>query len=209
MAGASDVFEHLYSRFVLRDLFAKIAPGSVVLVGVALGVTGDPSGAALLDVVERVDTLTFAVPLLGISWILGFFAQRTWNLSRILTRQPVEPPPPESEGPWLPFESSDELSEHIDRFMDAQPDERTRANYLERISVIKEAAGNATAGLVLAFGFWSVSFIPYEGTAGRLVRFGAVAAPLIALGWLEHAVSFWKEWSIRSYRLRHRHLKHD
>lgn len=228
-------FGYLYKKFILRDLFAKIAPGSLVLLGVALAVTGDPSGKTLVEIIGRLDALAIflLVPLLGVTWNLGFVAQRLWNLHRMWLKLPVEPPverlsrkeageirdeeksdteltrrhrrkrkrqrrPRVLPLPYYNLDEEDELKKHVDNVIGAM-EKPQRQEYLERMSVIKEGAGNLFAATALGVGGWLIAFWNHGPQDGRLLRILAVGGFVGWLLYLEHATSLWKEAKIRDF----------
>ena len=67
--GLLSLVGYLYEQFILRDAFAKIVPGSIVLLsGYSLGVQKTP-----IDVVQQLPALStgYFLLVIGLSWILG------------------------------------------------------------------------------------------------------------------------------------------
>ncbi len=131
MKEISKIFESLYGDFLLRDLFAKIVPGFVVLATVFCLHDADRF--------EKVIVLfNWAAILLaaGVCWILGFGIQQLGELTKLLKHHPKS------------FDDSKKrygLRTEFDRFASDKEKKQT-----ERYAVIKESTGNlATALLVV------------------------------------------------------------
>jgi len=68
MNGLKDVFDSLYSRFVLRDFFAKIVPGSIFGLVIIIVFFDLPITSSVLS-------FWYGLFFIGIAWILGIFLQ--------------------------------------------------------------------------------------------------------------------------------------
>jgi hypothetical protein len=152
--------KYLYTDFILRDVFCKVAPGSLVLLGFVAAVTGRPPG----DLVQDVGTLPIVVVLagLGITWSLGFVAQQ---ISFIISRPFLKPFAKHR------FKKEDEKTAKVDedelgssifrREFVSLVRRRTGFNAghqkaLERLSIIKEATGNLAVATMVFLGFWFI-----------------------------------------------------
>jgi len=73
MSTAGEIFSSLYTRLILRDVMAKIAPGALTLLGLAVMVTGQSPQAVVSGLASQ-HAVIIAL-LLAVSWTLGFVAQ--------------------------------------------------------------------------------------------------------------------------------------
>lgn len=155
MSEAENIFNAFYSKFVLRDFFGKIIPGSIILLSVAIALT------------SLSNTLTFIIRMsgwmwlfaTGFSWISGFAVQslgegwliRYYPRNKRLTRQQFY-----------------EILIRFDQRSVSSPIERQQ---VERIVVIKEACGNSYVALGI-----SLLILFAEGLFDR-VRSGCPIVP--------------------------------
>ena len=144
MPELSSLFENLYNRFILRDLFAKIVPGSIILFSTATLLTG-----SLENTVSYFTAFSFWPWLLIISlcWVLGFLAQETGMLLGLITDHFYAYLEKKDEKSLLTY-YKENIAIHID----------SDANYqkaLERIVVIKEACGNTS----ISFGYVVIIYL--------------------------------------------------
>jgi len=83
-----DTIKYLYEKFILRDFFAKIIPGFVILLSIATILT-EKSPIYLITLVPNWNTHLFLL-IAGLSWVLGFVAQEIGRWFRVLrTEDPV------------------------------------------------------------------------------------------------------------------------
>lgn len=136
------IFEDLYTKFVLRDLFGKIIPGGILIFTVVV------SHSTIDDVISKADALAFWawLFLLGVAWLMGFAIQSAGELGfgrgrRLFLYYPVGA-----------------FSNHLEATRDSVDLKRRKEfqNHkilYERVTVIKEACGNGYVSL-LAAGIW-------------------------------------------------------
>jgi len=139
---ASSFFENLYRQFILRDFFAKIAPGFLAIFSTSVFLLG-----SLDEALNRLNTFSFGqwLLLISICWIAGFTLQHGGILIRYLD-DPV----------YLLFKSKKEADQKMlhDHYADnvsiviKAPDEFTKVR--ERARVIKEACGNFSMAILYA-----------------------------------------------------------
>lgn len=127
-AGVRAVIDALYRDFLLRDLFAKVVPGSIVLVTAA-------TGLGLLPMSLSVGWPA-AILLAGGAWLAGFAVQSIGEALRLLRHYPPRY-----------REDAERYGVRIQFKRCATPAEKRR---VERYALIKEAAGNGGTALVLA-----------------------------------------------------------
>lgn len=138
----------IYDRLLLRDVFAKILPGSLLLFALSSMVTGR-SVESLLVQLSGVSwpALVFVA---GAAWILAFVSQFLWEWVQIL--------PPWDNGPGREFWSR-MIAERSTLRM------RPFALQLERMATIKEAAGNLASSSIAAaaiFGSTRATVVKHE-----------------------------------------------
>jgi hypothetical protein len=134
-------FDALYTRFLLRDVFAKIAPGFLLLMSVLASLAGSVSTQAGTQTPSATDwsipnlpTATW-IGFLALSWILGFAIQSFGEFIRLIRYYPANM----TEIAWRTLSS---------RFREHARYEVHRQQY-ERLVVIKEACGNTCASLLV------------------------------------------------------------
>lgn len=139
MAELSNMFDALYNRFLLRDVFGKVVPGSVGLVSIALGRLAPQEFLSAL-----VGLPSVVWPLLyGAAWIVGFAIQQipsTFCWSHTHTRSKYG-------------HSELEYHRHVRAVRGAITQQHDHQQ-LERFIVIKESCGNAFYALLIAPFLW-------------------------------------------------------
>jgi len=163
MENSKSLFDSFYTNFILRDLLAKITPGSIIFSTLFVISSKDSS-----SFVEFISDLTFwsSIILLGILWITGIAVQ---GLGEILV--------------WIRYFPKDidnrtfqEIRlEFLKRASDGQKQEN------ERIIVIKEACGNTYVAIVIAlFLFFLGGVIRISLHYPIFVKQNALYIPLLA-----------------------------
>lgn len=171
MNGLGSLVNAFYDRFLLRDLFGKAVPGSVVLLTVATEGKWEYLGDTLWQLTEL--DLATQLPLLGMAWVVGLAVQelshglasscslfswigtRLWperydcNKKRYTLRRQVK-----TEG----WEGNEE-------------NQQPKAPDAERAVVLKESTGNTSMALVI-----SVVTVLLYGWFGEGVPKGTVIA---------------------------------
>lgn len=171
MNAAEALIKYLYQGFLLRDVFGKIVPGALVLLGVVTAVSDE----AVVEVIDDFSSQHGALVALalGLAWPLGFVAQAPrefveWLLMRIRLIADVD---------WVEVVAA--------RARTPDGDERggeRRSQELERMAVIKEATGNlAFAALFLGLVFWCADSPAWraDGPAWRREHLWAVGCGLL------------------------------
>jgi hypothetical protein len=136
MSELTTIFDSLYSRLVLRDVFAKMVPGSVVLAAIATTLTSP------LEVAQYLRSMSFAAWLLAASlaWILAFAVQAFGERWRLIKYYPD----PAENGP-----ATLEAFYDVKIAFDQDPPQADKQQ-VERLIVIKEACGNMYIALSTA-----------------------------------------------------------
>ncbi len=155
MKELESLFEALYNRFILRDLFGKIVPGLILLVALYVAlVRPDTSPAGVITLLTSLSVPMWIV-LGSIGWITAFGVQWLGERIKILRYY----------GDWIPNDKS--WYEKVVRFTQvASPAEK---DLFERFVVIKETCGNTAMSLVLSA---LVLFIPWHN--GDTIRLPVV-----------------------------------
>ena len=190
MTGLAGAIEYLYSKFILRDFAAKIVPGSIVLLGLAVEVSGKQPGW-LLARVPKVPVVLLAVGL-GFVWILGLMTQQmsfmlVWPLLWCFTRRRRIPTS------RYPFRT--EFVDIVSRRTTAEAVEENRAQQLERLVVIKEATGNLATSMALFGGLWAAGDVRKLSVADHLgwLYLGLTIGGIALLLFLVHGDHYCKE----------------
>ena len=159
------LFDSFYSRFVLRDLFGKIAPGMMLLCAITIGTK------SLSDAVDLAAKASLGAWVLlgGLAWLLGLSLQGLGELVRVVRYFP-------KGVTW------DRWNRKIVRFREiARP---AHVQDFERFTVVKEACGNAAvAALVSAL----VMLVARWGTPEGYIT--AVSTALVIPGLLKMHVA--------------------
>lgn len=133
--GVRAVIDALYRDFLLRDLFAKVVPGTIVLLSAVGGlglISPFAQGFAKIG-------LPAAILLAGGAWLAGFAVQSIGEDLRLIRHHPE-----------TYDQDSGRYGLRIDFKRIASPSEDRR---VERYTLIKEAAGNGGTAVILACAF--------------------------------------------------------
>jgi len=132
MAEFSSFFEALYNNFLLRDLFAKIVPGSIVLSAIVYRSDLGEELAALTGPIGGPAVLLLA----GMSWVAGYAVQNIGEKLRVIQHHPKR------------YDDGDaRYAARIAFSRVATPSERQQ---VERYAIIKEAAGNSAMAILMS-----------------------------------------------------------
>lgn len=140
--------DQAYTTLLVRDLFAKIAPGVVLLCAAAVAVRGRQGALMLVDLSTR----SIAIPggLLAVAWVLGMTIQIAGTRSRRVTAPtptarssdvPAQPRREQKPRLWTEGVPGDEAHHRIR----IKVMRRVRVGdrvHRERLVVAKEAGGN-------------------------------------------------------------------
>jgi hypothetical protein len=130
MSDIPGIFDSLYSRLVLRDVFAKILPGTIVSAAVAYAALPPDTFFALLD-----PSLFLALGMMGCGWLAAFAIQGLGEKYKFIKNEP-------------PGLNRQQLYERMVEFeRKSSPSQQMHA---ERLLVIKEACGNGYLALSLS-----------------------------------------------------------
>ncbi len=152
MSDATSIIEALYKNFLLRDLFAKIVPGAVVLIATAYQ---SPFAAGIVKVAG---TLGWPMILVGAgaAWIMGFAIQEFGELFHTIRHHPPQ---------FANTEERYKLRNEFNRI--ASSSETQQA---ERYAIIKEAAGNGATAILI-----SVSIVVVRTLSSSGLQFSSQA----------------------------------
>jgi len=141
MSNLSELFDALYSRFLLRDVFAKIIPGALALLAIGLW-WGGP--AVNLSWLAGLDRLWVWLLLFGLSWPLGLGIQRLGEVIHF-----VRYFPPSLQRNILEYNAQFlfAVSEQLSTSYNVQHRRR-----IERFEIVKESTGNTATALLLVLG---------------------------------------------------------
>ena len=161
MQTSKQLFESFYTDFILRDFFAKVIPGSIVLF---------TSSSALISsssVIDHILNLTAS----GLALEAGF----AWLTSFVLENAAVELGVMRY---WKYSKSCSGLRQEVDhRFQFAEQATDDRKKGLERHIIIQEATGNGCMAMWVGSVFWVIIFIRNlitpTGTGGSPLQSGA------------------------------------
>jgi len=130
MSDISGFFDSLYSRLILRDVFAKILPGTIVSAAVAYATLPPDTFFALLD-----PSLFLALGMMGCGWLAAFAIQGLGEKHKFIKNEP-------------PGLNRQQLYERMVEF--ERKSTSSQQMHAERLLVIKEACGNGYLALILA-----------------------------------------------------------
>lgn len=131
MANEKTIVELLYNNFLLRDLFAKIVPGSIVLASVFYD---NPFGDSIVTLAARVGWAAVII-LAGLAWLVGFAVQEIGELLRIIRHHPRS------------YEQSQ--YRYLRRCAFKKLAIESESQQAERYAIIKEATGNSATAILL------------------------------------------------------------
>ena len=140
MNEISKIFESFYTDFLLRDLFAKIIPGFIVIATTSYCIFGVNLPSP--DTFKQAKWLIFLL-IGGVCWILGFGIQ--WLGERISTTK---------QSPSDYKNSRRRYNLRI--FFDHNSSDREKKQ-AERYAIIKESTGNLSTALILSFCIFLIS----------------------------------------------------
>ena len=141
------ILENLYRQFILRDLYAKIMPGFIVIIS-----TARFFHFSIRKLVYLTSLLNFWqwLLLLAFVWITGFVAQHAGIMIGDLSDESHK---------FIKKVSDTHLNERFQRKYEiAHFGSQDFKNALERAIVIKEACGNSSVALLYAAGLMGISF---------------------------------------------------
>lgn len=149
MPDTNTLIEALYNNFLLRDLFAKIVPGTTVLTVVVYGNTLGEKVVALMGQIGWPAVLVLA----GLAWLVGFAVQDIGEVLRIIRHHPRR------------YDSSDYRYRRRIAFKKVATTSETQQ--VERYAIIKEASGNSATAIflgiaILAVRIWWLGDISFE-----------------------------------------------
>lgn len=143
MKGLDDdkgFFDKIYSRFILRDFFAKIVPGFTLLAALFACLT---SPVAALNYLKEMSFFG-AVLTFGVSWIIGIAIQgfgEKWGLIRYFPKDQ---------------DNKKYLTDSVEFVKESSSREKQQR---ERFIVIKEACGNSYLSIAISLLLLIVSFL--------------------------------------------------
>ncbi|MGH8476781.1 MAG: hypothetical protein ACRER2_13605 [Methylococcales bacterium] len=138
MANEKTIVEALYNNFLLRDLFAKIVPGIIVLESVLYN---NPFGDGVVTLAERIGWAAVLV-LAGLAWLVGFAVQEIGEITRVIRHHPQS------------YDQSDYRYRRRIAFRGVASE--SEVQQVERYAVIKEATGNSATAIFLTVGIIAV-----------------------------------------------------
>lgn len=149
MTDSKDILkicDAFYSRFILRDFFGKIIPGSLFLITASFSIITIEHAITFYDYLKE---FWIWVIFIGISWLIGFAIQgigtkeiRIKNNEERKNYQLIRMYPKKYS-----YEEGEKL---YNKFKDKCSDDKIKRQH-ERYVVIKEACGNGGASLSFAF----------------------------------------------------------
>jgi len=131
MNEKTSIVEAFYNNFLLRDLFAKIVPGFVVLI---TAVFQSPIEDKVVAMGEKIGW-PLILMVSGVAWIVGFAIQKLGECCRFIKHHPSD---------YKNYEKRYETRIEFKRI--ASPSE---SQQVERYAIIKEAAGNGATAIFL------------------------------------------------------------
>lgn len=184
--GVQAVIDALYRDFLLRDLFAKIVPGSIVLLTMAEG-----TGMDLASTVEFLGPdLAAVVVFAGTAWLTGFGIQGLGELTGLIQHHPKSKGKDHDENPGPGEEQGENYDDSTVRYgvriQFKQVASRAETRRVERYAIIKEAAGNGGTAVLLACSMIGFRWL-IQGLVEGLANGARPPLPWELIG--EHAVT--------------------
>jgi hypothetical protein len=179
MGDIPGIFDSLYSRLILRDVFAKILPGTIVTAAVLNAVLPLNTFLTLLE-----PSLWLALGMLAWGWLAAFAIQGLGERYKFLEANPRGFDRPDMYKLMVHFDSKATHSQQM---------------HAERLLVIKEACGNGSIALLLAailtivlwpFRLWATASPLWATTLANLWPFVPLATlyvvAALALKYMHH-----------------------
>ncbi len=158
----NNIIHEIYNNFLLRDVIAKVVPGTVVLLSTAVLASARPPWELLRDIHAAKVSWPFLVLTACVSWAFGYVAQEigrwpiVWGRSMLQSQTPIE----------IMFR--------------LESKQRSTRRLRERRVVIKQATGNLFVAWLLLLAVTLV--LPLSGLLSQPFRLAlASALPLVAL----------------------------
>ena len=133
----NSLVDKIYEKFLLRDVFAKIVPGFILLTTIVFSITH--------DLTKTQNLLQFSwLIVIGFSWILGFGVQGIGELTSLIRYYTKD------------YETDKKWYIAYNKFnSNASSEEKSNC---ERLVVIKEATGNMAIAFLLSIIIVNISF---------------------------------------------------
>jgi hypothetical protein len=130
--GLSSILDKIYEKFLLRDIFAKIVPGLILIVTVFYVVTGD---IAKIEKLTQLSWISWII-LIGFEWIVAFGIQSIGEALKLIRYYTDN------------YDSDERWYIDYNKFLSkATPAEKSNC---ERFVVIKEATGNLSLSIFIS-----------------------------------------------------------
>lgn len=140
MSDLGSIIDSIYGQFLLRDLFAKMVPGSLVVLTAAITFPTHPDRYLVLGAIGWPVILLAA----GFVWILGFAIQRIGEIFRLIRHHPL----PKASLYDRNFDNTETRYRLRQDF--EKKANRSEQQRVERYAVVKEACGNFATAILLA-----------------------------------------------------------
>lgn len=180
MNSLGDLFDAFYDRFLLRDLFGKAVPGSVVLLTLATEGRWEELGNTLWQLSEL--DLATQLLLLGVAWIVGLAVQ---ELSHRLARSF---PPLSWIGSRLWPERYD-CNKKRYALREGLKENDSDPSDAERLAVLKESTGTTSLAVLISLAMVFVS----QGKPASKVESATVVALAVAALMLRYATEQYRK----------------
>ncbi|MFQ5853879.1 MAG: hypothetical protein ACE5JU_25245 [Candidatus Binatia bacterium] len=136
MSDLRDLFDSLYSQFILRDFFGKIVPGLLIIAIVAISLS-PPSD--VLEEIKALRTITWFF-ISGFAWLISFGIQYLGELLGLIRHYPTNKYHPTNK-----YRDEKSFYKALIKFQGCATEYESRAH--ERAEVIREATGNGSLAL--------------------------------------------------------------
>jgi hypothetical protein len=128
------IFDSLYDKLILRDIFGKVVPGTLLISAVVVSLSGPDVTYQLIDKM----TFVLWMAVIGFAWLIGFALQYIGERLRLLRTHPPGRDSSETRQAFYPkWAKFQRLATDYEKL------------HAERLNVIKEACGNASISLLL------------------------------------------------------------
>lgn len=173
MQGIAALADSLYRNFILRDIVGKVVPGLIVEVGAWSIIAGEPPGEIIGGLKGQHGAVVAA--LFALAWTLGLVAQTVLDFVKWAVFVRSKRSRPDCYHTFQP--ASDPWVEEV--FARTRLKSGARRE-LERLVVVKEAAGNLSIalGVFAGTGYLEVSLGPWRWWVGLAILALLVASLL-------------------------------
>ncbi len=156
----NSIVDKLYEKFLLRDVFAKIVPGTLLLFSCIY--SSSLNYKATMDIMK-----VSWIIMIGLAWTLGFVVQGVGELLRIIKYYTKD------------YTTKEQWYEAYIKFKESAT--REEKSNCERFVVIKEATGNLAMSLLISLIMINLSFYFNNYTLSEISGVSIIFSSVVTL----------------------------